>query len=205
MTPPPELRVLVLFAHPALERSTVHRELVKVAQTVTGVTFRDLYELYPDFQIDVREEQRLLVEHDAIVMQHPFYWYNVPALLKEWLDLVLEYGFAYGHEGEALRGKLWLHATSTGGQEEAYRSDGRNRFTMRELLAPFDQSAHLCGMHYLPPFVVHGALGLDTAAEVESYAACYRALLEALRDGRLDRDAARGAERLNELVPAPTR
>jgi len=53
-----------------------------------------------------------------IVFHHPFYWYSSPAILKEWQDLVLEYGFAYGHEGTALRGKKSLSASRL---EEASR------------------------------------------------------------------------------------
>src|SRR6185369_10018305 len=92
-------RVLVLFAHPAFQKSRVHRHLVPAARQVEGITFHDLYEAYPDFQLDVPHEQQLLLAHDVIVFQHPFYWYSCPALLKEWLDLVLEYGFAYGPNG----------------------------------------------------------------------------------------------------------
>ena len=61
-----------------------------------GVRLHDLYEAYPDFLIDVEAEQALLLEHDVIVFQHPVYWYSSPAILKEWQDLVLEHGFAYG-------------------------------------------------------------------------------------------------------------
>ena len=46
-------RVLVLFAHPAFQKSRIHRELVVAARRVDGVTFHDLYEAYPDFDVDV--------------------------------------------------------------------------------------------------------------------------------------------------------
>jgi putative NADPH-quinone reductase len=99
-------RVLILFAHPALERSRVNRVLIRDLDQLDGVTFHDLYEAYPDFDVDVAREQALLLEHDTIVLQHPFYWYSTPALIKQWEDLVLQHGWAYGHEGNALRGKL---------------------------------------------------------------------------------------------------
>jgi len=84
--------VLILFAHPALEKSRVNRRLVAAVQGLEGVTFHDLYEAYPDFYIDVKHEQRLLEAHDIIAFQHPLYWYSTPSLLKEWQDLVLEHG-----------------------------------------------------------------------------------------------------------------
>lgn len=150
-------RILILFAHPTLERSRVNRRLIDGVRALADVTVHDLYEEYPTFGIEVAREQALLAAHDVVVMHHPFYWYSAPALLKEWMDLVLELGWAYGPGATALRGKLMLNAITTGGTADAYRTDGKNRFTMRELLAPFDQSAHLCGMTYLAPFVVHAA------------------------------------------------
>ena len=35
------------------------------------MTFHDLYEAYPDFDIDVRREQALLLAHDVIVLPAP--------------------------------------------------------------------------------------------------------------------------------------
>ncbi len=178
-------RILVLFAHPALHKSWVNRRLLQAIDGLEGVTVNDLYETYPTFHIDVKREQALLREHDVIVFQHPFYWYSSPAILKEWQDLVLEYGFAYGDGGTALRGKQFLSAISTGGQQEAYCRSGSNRFAMRELLAPFEQTARLCGMDYLPPFVIHGTHRLREPGQIDPYADDYRALLIGLRDQRL--------------------
>jgi glutathione-regulated potassium-efflux system ancillary protein KefG len=175
--------VLILFAHPALEKSRVNRRLADAVRSLPGVTFHDLYERYPDFDIDVTHEQKLLEEHDVIVMQHPFFWYSTPALLKEYQDLVLEHGWAYGHDGTALHGKSLLTATTAGGSEEAYCKTGHNRCTIRELLAPIERTAVLCGMTYLPPFVVYGTHSLDDAAIAE-HAALYRRKLESLRDGK---------------------
>jgi glutathione-regulated potassium-efflux system ancillary protein KefG len=183
-------RILVLFAHPVLERSRVNRRLLDAIRDVAGVTVRDLYDLYPTMQIDVEAEQAALLEHDVIVFQHPFYWYSCPAILKEWQDLVLEHGWAYGAGGTQLRGKLTLNAITTGGPAHAYRRDGYNRFTIRELLAPWDQTAHLCGMRFLAPFSVHASLKVVGDADVATNRETYRKLIEALRDDRLDLDRA---------------
>ncbi|MBT8399663.1 MAG: NAD(P)H-dependent oxidoreductase, partial [Rhodothermia bacterium] len=148
-------RTLILFAHPALEKSRVHRRLVRHLPD-TGITFHDLYEEYPDFAIDIEVEQKLLLDHDLIVLQHPFFWYSTPPLIKQWEDLVLEHGWAYGSSGDALRGKRVISLISTGGTAEAYRRDGYNRFTIRQFLAPIEQTVLLCGMDYLPPYVIHG-------------------------------------------------
>lgn len=189
-------RILVLFAHPAFHKSRVQAALVAAARAVEGVTFHDLYERYYDFQIDVEHEQRLLAAHDLIVFQHPLYWYSSPALLKEWQDLVLEYGFAYGEGGTALHGKRVLSVLSAGGAEEAYGPEGYNFFTLRQLLTPFEQTARLCGMEYLPPFVVHGSHALPPE-ELSRQAADYGRTLRRLRDGDFDLEAARARQRIN--------
>lgn len=189
-------RVLVLFAHPVMERSRVNKRLVDALRDLPGVTIHDLYEAYPTFSIDVAREQELLREHDVVVFQHPFYWYSTPAILKEWQDLVLEHGWAYGPGGTALRGKITLNAISTGGPEAAYRRDGHNRFTVRELLAPWEQTANLCQMRYLAPYVVHAALRVTGDDELGDRRAAYRRLVEGLRDERIDLERAQRAQNL---------
>jgi len=189
-------RILILFAHPALEKSRVNRRMMVAVRDLPGVTFHDLYEAYPEFDINVRREQSLLVEHDVIVLQHPFFWYSTPAMLKEWQDLVLEHGWAYGSEGHMLEGKRAMNVITTGGGEGAYAPGGHSRFTMRQFLAPIAQTFRLCGVEYLPPFVVHGTHGM-TAEEVRSHADDYRRLVEALREDRVKVDGLDDLPRIN--------
>ena len=87
-------RILVLFAHPRLERSRANRALLKRFPEHRDIPFRDLYQLYPDFNIDVTKEQDLLAAHDIVVLHHPLYWYSIPPLLKQWIDLVYAFGWA---------------------------------------------------------------------------------------------------------------
>lgn len=191
--------VLILFAHPALERSRVNARLVDAVQDLSGVTFHDLYEAYPEFDIDVAREQGLLDAHSTIILQHPFLWYSTPALVKQWEDLVLQHGWAYGTAGTALAGKRLLSVVSTGGPEDAYCETGTHGASMPELLSPLRRTFELCGMDYLPPFIVHGALGM-TRDEIDRHAADYRRVVEGLRDGTLDLKRARQRTRLNAAL-----
>ena len=195
-------KVLVLFAHPALEKSRVQKRLITHLKNIRGVTFRDLYEVYPDLDIDVKQEQKLLLEHDIIILQHPFYWYSSPAIIKQWQDLVLEHGWAYGSGGNALEGKSILNVISCGGPRSVYAKEGRNRFTIRQFLAPFDQTAVLCKMRYLPPFAVHGTHKLSEE-EIELHAMQYGQLLVALVNNKISDEEYGGAEYLNDLLPIP--
>ncbi len=175
--------MLVLLAHPALHRSRVNRRLAEAIRDLEGVTVHDLYEAYPDLDIHVAAEKRLLLAHKKLVWQHPFFWYSTPAILKEWQDLVLEFGWAYGPGGDALRGKPFLQVLTTGGRADAYAPEGFNRHTILELLAPVTQTARLCGMERLPPHVIHGTHRL-TDAEITAFAEDYRRTILALRDQR---------------------
>lgn len=195
-------RILILFAHPSVDRSEVNRPLAHAASRVDGVTLVDLYAEYPNFQIDIDREQQRLLTHDVIVFQHPLYWYSTPAILKEWQDLVLEHGFAYGSTGTALHGKIFLNALTAGGLEAAYRADGYNHFTIRELLHPLEQTAALCGMVYLPPFALFGARTAVEEGRISGHIAEWVRVLEALRDDRLDIAAARNLPKLNNDLDA---
>ncbi|HEY0856133.1 MAG TPA: NAD(P)H-dependent oxidoreductase [Albitalea sp.] len=155
--------VLVIAAHPSIAQSHVNRPLLKAAQSLQAapsasrVDVRDLYRLYPDYLIDVAAEQAALARARLIVWQHPIHWYSMPPLMKLWLDEVLAFGWAYGPGGTALRGKdLWLVA-STGGPSESYRPDSYNRYFFDAFVPPYEQTAALCGMRFLPPMLLHGA------------------------------------------------
>jgi glutathione-regulated potassium-efflux system ancillary protein KefF len=156
--------IYLIAAHPNWRESRVNRRLLDSAGGVAGVETSDLYQRYPDYFIDVATEQARLKAAQLVVLLHPIYWYSMPALQKLWLDDVLSYGWAYGVGGDALHGKdLWLVA-STGGPSESYHPQGYNRYFFDAFLPPYEQTAALCGMRFLPPLLLHGA---HTASEIE--------------------------------------
>jgi glutathione-regulated potassium-efflux system ancillary protein KefG len=172
-------RILILFAHPRYEKSRINRSLLEQLAGSEGITTHDLYELYPDFNIDVEREKSLLLEHDIIIWQHPLYMYSAPAIIKQWIDMVLEFGWAHGAGVDNLKGKIAFNTITAGGSRESYDRGGFNRYTMQEFLYPFEQTAKLCKMHYLPPFAVQGTYRLSDA-ELLGYAVLYKAMLEFL-------------------------
>lgn len=188
--------ILILFAHPALQKSRVNRQLITYVRDIEGVTFHDLYEEYPDFHINMAREQQLLVKNDIIVFHHPLFWFSVPALLKEWMDLVLQHMWAYGKKGTALRGKKLLSVITTGGRESLFRKEGYNQHSMGEILTPIRLVARICTMEYLPPFVVHGTHTIEKQ-EIVRHGEDYMRVIKALRDGTLDIEKARTFPRLN--------
>jgi glutathione-regulated potassium-efflux system ancillary protein KefF len=157
--------ILILVAHPQLAQSRVTRALMRRAAGLgESVELRDLYARYPDYWIDTDAERAALEAARLVVWLHPLHWYGMPPLMKLWLDDVLGFGWAYGPGGDALRGKdLWL-VTSTGGPEDSYRPGGYNRFFFDAFLPPYEQTAALVGMRWLPPMTLHGAHRIDDAA-----------------------------------------
>lgn len=177
-------KILVLFAHPALQRSRVHRPMMDAVRNLEGVTFHDLYEEYPDFHINAPREHKLLEEHDVIVFQHPLYWYTCPALLIEWIDLVLSPGWAFGPGGDKLKGKQLLSAMTAGLGGEFYRdSDYDKRYPVSYFLLPFEQIAYQCGMTYLEPLVFKNTR-TASPEDLLAHAEKYKQTILDLRDGK---------------------
>jgi glutathione-regulated potassium-efflux system ancillary protein KefG len=192
-------KILILFAHPRFEKSKTNRALLTNIGRIEGVALNDLYEQYPDFNIDVDREKELLLTHQIIIWHHPFYMYSAPALLKQWIDLVLEYGWAHGKNGDNLKNKIIFNAITSGGTREVYAVNAHNRFTIREFLLPFEQTATLCKMVYLPPFAVQGTYRL-TAEDLKSHVTMYQTLLEKLTKGDFDVEALKKVEFLNDWL-----
>ena len=195
----PKNKIVILVFHPVLHKSRVNRVLLSAVEGLKGVNIRYIYDLYPDYQIDIKAEQKVLQQHDIIVWQHPLYWYSSPSLLKEWIDLVLEHGFAYGKAGRALEGKTVMSAIPSGGRRDVYGSEVGVKYSIRDLLAPFEQTVRLCRMRYLSPFVTHGT-HLLKSDQIEKAAEDYVRIIEGLRDGSFSDDDLVKQEYINDII-----
>lgn len=193
------MHALILFAHPAFDKSVVNKKLIDGVKNLDGITFHDLYEKYPEFDIDIDYEQKLLEDHDCIIFHHPFFWYSTPAILKEWQDLVLTHGWAYGSKGKALEGKLFFSVITTGAPHISYHQKGYNHHTINQLLAPLTQTANLCRMLRLPPFVVFGSHAIEEN-DLKIYKNDYLRLLELITKGDLDIPKSMEYEYMNEYI-----
>ncbi|APR78681.1 Glutathione-regulated potassium-efflux system ancillary protein KefF [Minicystis rosea] len=182
--------ILVIQAHPYPDRSRANRALGSAIAGMPGVEIRSLYDRYPDFAIDVADEQRALTECSVVVWQHPLYWYTVPALLKLWFEKVLALGWAYGPGGRALTGKRCLWVTTTGADETGYSSEGVHEHPFEVFVPVVRQTARFCGMEWLDPLIFHGAHRLEPD-DLAAAGTRYRARLEALlaEDARKDEGA----------------
>jgi putative NADPH-quinone reductase len=162
-------KTVIFFAHPNINASRINKTLIEEAKK-TNVLIRDLYPLYGNTKfnehIDAKEDQKIIENAERIILQFPFHWYSVPALLKQWIDDVLAYGWAFGIPETKLKGKKLYLAITTGGEERAYRPNGPNLHFPTDFLHPLIQTAKTCQMDFAGIFFVHGA-GVITDAELK--------------------------------------
>jgi glutathione-regulated potassium-efflux system ancillary protein KefG len=194
--------VLLLFAHPRFEQSRVNRALLSALNHETHITIHDLYERYPDFNIDAVHERSLLLAHNIVVWHYPFYMFSAPAMIKQWIDVVLEHGWAHGAGGCHMANKFAFHTLTTGGAREGYSRNGHNRYSLREFLVPFEQTARLCNMIYLPPYAVQGTYRLQDA-DLQVAASLYKQLLQRLQRGAFSIEDICRHELLNDWIARP--
>ncbi|MCG7501542.1 NAD(P)H-dependent oxidoreductase [Tenacibaculum sp. Mcav3-52] len=151
------MKTLMILAHPNLKDSVANKHIsTEIAAQFNHFEISDIFNQYPDFKIDVEAEQAKLLAADTIIFQFPFFWYNMPAILKQWFDEVFSFNFAYGSKGDKLRGKNFLLSITVGGPKEAYTPIGYNHFAIEELIKPLQQTAYLSQMNYLKPVYTHG-------------------------------------------------
>ncbi|WP_070965670.1 NAD(P)H-dependent oxidoreductase [Vibrio sonorensis] len=145
-------KVVVISGHPNLSESWTNKVILNtLEEQIKSIDIRRLDTLYPNYQIDIEAEQKALLEADIVVLQFPFYWYSVPAIMKKWLDDVFGFNFAYGPEGDKLKDKHLILSLTIGGPEESYDPLGYNHFAVEQLLHPLQQTGYLAGMIYQSP------------------------------------------------------
>ena len=167
--------ILIIYAHPYPKYSHANRFMLENVSHLPDVKVHSLYDIYPDFSIDIDKEQKLLSDADLVILQHPMQWYSIPPLLKLWLDKVLSHGWAYGHGGDKLKGKSLLWAVTTGGSEQHFNLGDHPGFDV--LAQPLQATALYCGMNWLPPFSMHDAFSSDDES-LKQQATGYRVRLE---------------------------
>lgn len=168
-------KVLIISGHPNLIESVGNRTILNdVAETLPEVEIRHLDSLYPDYKINVADEQEALLRADVIVWQFPFSWYSVPGLMKLWIDLVFVHGFAHGSTAR-LGGKKLILSFTTGAPQELYSPEGFFGHEIEDYMAQFKTTAVLCNLDLQTPIYTCGIsyAGRDEAKTIEQTAAAH--------------------------------
>lgn len=148
--------VLIISGHPNLSESIGNATILnEVASVLPEADIRFLDALYPDYQINVAQEQEALLKADVIVWQFPFSWYSVPGLMKLWIDEVFVHGFAHGSTAKLGDKKLIISFTA-GAPEGLYSPEGLFGHDIGHYLAQFETTALLCNLDLQEPIYTFG-------------------------------------------------
>ncbi|RXM51635.1 NAD(P)H-dependent oxidoreductase [Chryseobacterium sp. CH25] len=186
------MKTLIIVTHPEIETSVINKRWIEeLEKNPEKYTVHQLYKAYPDGKINVAKEQELMESHDNIVFQFPFYWFSSPPLLKQWLDEVILYGWAYGsNSGFKLAGKKMALAVTAGIDEDVYSASGKYKYTMKELLRPYELTFEYIKAQYEDPFVYYGIERNPSEEWIERSVPMYLEFLEALSgQGKLALDS----------------
>ena len=177
------MKTLVIVAHPSLETSVVNKRWVRELLSRTDkYTVHDLYKAYPDGKIDAEKEQALVESHGNLVFQFPIHWFHCPPLLQAWFDDVLTYGWAYGSKGDRIKNRKIALAVSAGIRKEDYSPEGRYRYTLEQILVPFETTFRYCQADYRSFFAFYGQEKAPGGNEEEQHAARMDELEQSARD-----------------------
>ena len=164
-------KVLIICGHPDYKNSLANKTILsEIEKNCPQVEIRKISELYPDCKIDVKVEQNALESADVIIFQFPTHWYNVPGILKIYIDTVMEHGWAYGSEGTALKGKIFIISTTAGAPEVAYSENGVMKHKLEDFYFNIAQYAALCGMDCKKFFGIYGAMCIPGVTTYEQKA-----------------------------------
>ncbi|MCB0380272.1 MAG: NAD(P)H-dependent oxidoreductase [Flavobacteriales bacterium] len=155
--------VLMILAHPNIEQSIANKHISNIVSAYDNTEVRNLTSLYPDFKIDVKAEQEALLKADIVVFQYPLFWYGVPSLLKEWIDSVFTFGFAFGKGIYQLEGKKIIVSFTTGSSVKDYPVE-----VVEKIVFPFKGLADYCKMEYITTLVSHEIGGYSEEAKTKS-------------------------------------
>jgi glutathione-regulated potassium-efflux system ancillary protein KefF len=157
---------LVILAHPNYETSIANKTIIEeMFKYDTNLEIRNIYKLYPDYKIDVEAEQQALLRHDTIIFQYPMFWFNMPAILKLWLDDVFTYQFAYGSQGDKLKSKKTIVSTTVGQPENNMKNDDEN--LMDSFLKSMEYSIKYTQMELVKSVSLHDVSPLSGHSEID--------------------------------------
>lgn len=160
-------KVLIVSGHTNLSDSVANKKILEeISKKLPNAEIDYLSELYPNYKIDVEEEQNKLLKADIIVLQYPLFWYSMPSLLERWMEEVFKHGFSHGSTGDKLKDKRVIASITTGAPKETYND-------INDFLNPIKASCKLCHMKYVGSVVTYGVsyqIRNDKGKEIEEKA-----------------------------------
>ena len=155
-------KTLAIFAHPYFEYSTTNVELIKAYETSEQLTFKDLYEEYPDFHIATFKERKRIREYERLVFHFPLIWFGLPPLLRLWIDEVFDMSWkAEDENNHPLMNKDAVIIVTIGATKENYQPNGLYKTTIEELMKPLTLCLEVTGIEVKEIIPVYQADDLE--------------------------------------------
>jgi putative NADPH-quinone reductase len=153
--------ILLISGHPEPDKSIANRAILDELDAVAGIEIHELARAHSGYEFNVQIEQEKLQGADLIILQAPFRWYGLPALMRLWIEEVFSFGFAFGPDGNKLSGKKVILSITLGGDEMAYSTQGQHQHPVDTFLVSLERFLAYCGVEYLPPVYSYSMVGND--------------------------------------------
>lgn len=173
------MKTLVIITHPDMEHSVISKRWKEELSKNSDITVRCICELYPDDNIDIEAEQKVLEAHDRIIFQFPLYWYSAPYLLKKYMDQVFTFGWAYGEGGDKMEGKEIGVAVSCGSPECAFAEGGVQCHSIEHYMGSYDGIAAFLRAKYIGFFAFYDTYNPEALKHLDENAVNYIKWLKA--------------------------
>lgn len=152
-------KTLVIMAHSNPTDSKINNRIKEILEKEENIIYKDIKTLYGDYKFNIKKEQEDLLNVDKIVFQFPLYWYTAPSILKQWVDDVFEYDFAFTYKDdgsfEALKlvDKKFQMVVSVGGGKQDYKDMD---IKVQDCLHSYSTTAQVLGMKEEKPYMIYG-------------------------------------------------
>ena len=146
-------KTLIIMSHPDVAQSASQQFLLAAINGEEQIQIRHLEAILAereDYHFDKTIERACLQEADRIILQFPFYWYQCPSVMKQWMDEVLTLNLLQ----KGKKKELGIVVT-VGAKKDRYAAGGSVGFGIEELLRPYQALANQLGWNYQTPFVIY--------------------------------------------------
>lgn len=164
-------QITILLSHPNLGNSIFNKYLTDINKNNDKFYLHYLDKHINNGKFDLDAEKDILKNSKALVWQFPIYWYSCPSSLRDWQDQVLS-PIVYSADN-FLKGKKIRVVFTAGAGEEQYSHEGLNRYTIDEMLRPFEMTANASGMIWEKPLGFFGCSPDTPKATLEAMASLY--------------------------------
>lgn len=150
-------KTVIILGHPNYKESKINKTFIESLPKNQNITIHNIAEIYPDGNINIEKEQKLLESADKIIFQYPINWFNMPSIMKIWWDKVFIPGWT-NLNGTALKNKKMGIVVTAGIPENNLKELG---YTTKDIIKPLELTIKYIGANYIGDVTVIGTSHLS--------------------------------------------